>query len=126
MGLNSVIFLAVDPEIVNKALLNTVMCIIVVFTLLFFFSATISLFKYIGKADAYFKNKKAVIEPLTVAEPELEDVIEEDELSDDLKLIAVITAAISSYEEAMGTPVPADGLVVRSIRKSNKSKWQNA
>ena len=39
---------------------------------------------------------------------------EEKELMDDRELVAVITAAIAAY---MGNEVPADGLVVRSIRK---------
>lgn len=42
---------------------------------------------------------------------------EELELSDNYELVAVITAAIyASYGDA----VPADGFVVRSIRKSNR------
>lgn len=53
-------------------------------------------------------------------------VQEEEDLSDDLELVAVITAAICAYEEAEGTPIPADGLIVRSIRRVNKSRWQNA
>jgi Na+-transporting methylmalonyl-CoA/oxaloacetate decarboxylase gamma subunit len=46
----------------------------------------------------------------------------EEELVDDMELIAVITAAIMA---SMGKEAPADGLVVRSIRKVNK-RWQNA
>jgi glutaconyl-CoA/methylmalonyl-CoA decarboxylase subunit delta len=48
---------------------------------------------------------------------------EEDELISDSELVAVITAAIYA---SMGEAVPAGGLVVRSIRKSNASKWKNA
>ena len=48
---------------------------------------------------------------------------EEDELISDCELVAVITAAIYA---SMGDAVPAGGLVVRSIRKSNVSKWKNA
>ena len=46
---------------------------------------------------------------------------EREELSDDLELVAVIAAAIASYE---GTST--DGFVVRSIRKANRNKWLNA
>ena len=46
----------------------------------------------------------------------------EEELSDDTELVAVIAAAVAAYEGSGST----DGFVVRSIRKSNKSKWQNA
>ena len=48
---------------------------------------------------------------------------EQDELISDCELVAVITAAIYA---SMGDAVPAEGLVVRSIRKSNANKWKNA
>ncbi len=48
---------------------------------------------------------------------------EEEELISDCELVAVITAAIYA---SMGDAVPAEGLVVRSIRKSNANKWKNA
>lgn len=44
-----------------------------------------------------------------------------ENLVDDLELVAVITAAIAAMEG-----VPADGLVVRSIRRSPKNKWNRA
>ena len=47
-----------------------------------------------------------------------------ENLADDLELVAVITAAIHAYEEAQGNAV-SGGLVVRSIRKRNV-RWQNA
>ena len=46
---------------------------------------------------------------------------EEEELVDDTELVAVIAAAIAAYDD-----VPADGFVVRSIRKSNRRKWLGA
>ncbi len=48
---------------------------------------------------------------------------EEEELISDCELVAVITAAIYA---SMGDAVPAEGLVVRSIRKSNANRWKNA
>ena len=48
--------------------------------------------------------------------------ITEENLTDDLELVAVIAAAIAASEGAAST----DGFVVRSIRKSNAKKWQNA
>ena len=45
----------------------------------------------------------------------VEEVIEDE--SDDTELVAVITAAIYAYEAENGGEVPADGLVVRSIRR---------
>lgn len=44
-----------------------------------------------------------------------------ENLVDDLELVAVITAAIAAMEG-----VPADGLVVRSIRRSLQNKWNRA
>ena len=52
----------------------------------------------------------------TVSQIEVKE--EEEELSDDLELVAVITAAIAA---SAGTST--DGFVVRSIRRSNNSKW---
>ena len=50
-------------------------------------------------------------------------VIEEEvELSDDLELVAVISAAIAASEGQTST----DGFVVRSIKRANKNKWQKA
>lgn len=37
--------------------------------------------------------------------------------TDDTQLVAVITAAITAAMEQEGTPVAADGLVIRSIKK---------
>ena len=37
--------------------------------------------------------------------------------ADDTQVVAVITAAIMAAMEQEGTPVPADGLVIRSIKK---------
>lgn len=48
---------------------------------------------------------------------------EEEELINDCELVAVITAAIAA---SMGEAVPADGLVVRSIKRVNSKKWMNA
>ncbi len=44
----------------------------------------------------------------------------------DTELVAVISAAIAAYESANGNAVSADGVVIRSIRKVNKSRWQKA
>ena len=131
MGMNSIIFLAADTEKITmgQALLNTVLSIVIVFAVLIFISFVISLFKYINKAEQSAARKKSSTAPAPepVSAPvSVPEVIEEEELSDDLELVAVITAAIHAYEEAAGNTVPADGLVVRSIRRVNKSRWQNA
>lgn len=48
---------------------------------------------------------------------------EEDELINDCELVAVITAAIIAFQ---GDAAPADGFVVRSIKRANSRKWMNA
>lgn len=110
------------------ALLNTVMGIVIVFLVLLLIAWIISLFKYINKFETSRAAKKAgetAVPETTAAAPVEEEAVEE-ELSDDLELVAVITAAIHAYEEAQGNDVPADSLVVRSIRRADKAKWQNA
>ena len=110
---------------ISDAGINTVICLAVVFTVLIFISFLISLFKYIPKLEAALskKDKKtelaenAVVN--TVSQIEVKE--EEEELSDDLELVAVITADIAA---SAGTST--DGFVVRSIRRSNNSKWAKA
>lgn len=48
--------------------------------------------------------------------------VDETDYSSDLELVAVITAAIMAY---MGEDAPADGLVIRSIRKVNRRNHVN-
>lgn len=134
MGMNTIVFLATGEQM-KTALLNTLMGFTIVFLVLLLISYIISLFKYISKAEQRHMNKEVADSTKTddstreavLLEPE---VIEEttEELVDDAELVAVITAAIYAYEESYSKQVivPADGLVVRSIKKSNKSKWQNA
>lgn len=59
--------------------------------------------------------------PAPLAVPAAPLIKEEENLADDMELAAVITAAI-----AAATSVPAEGLVVRSIRRKSGSKWKNA
>ncbi len=107
---------------ISDAGINTVICLVVVFAVLIFISFLISLFKYIPKLEALFTRKDAKTELAenavvnTVSQIEVKE--EEEELSDDLELVAVITAAIAA---SAGTST--DGFVVRSIRRSNNSKW---
>ena len=103
----------------QSAGINTLICIAVVFVVLIFISLLISLFQFIPKAEAAAarakekrKNKKvdtkASVEQVITQIPEKE----EEELVDDLELVAVIAAAVAAYS---GTS--SDGFVVRSIRK---------
>ena len=107
---------------ISDAGINTVICLAVVFAVLIFISFLISLFKYIPKLEAALSKKDRKTELVenavvnTVSQIEVKE--EEEELSDDLELVAVITAAIAA---SAGTST--DGFVVRSIRRSNNSRW---
>lgn len=103
----------------KEAALNTVMGIGIVFLTLLFLSFLIGQFKHIAKFEESAKKKAAPAPaPAPAAVPAAAPV--EEEVSDG-ELIAVIAAAIAAAE---GTST--DGFVVRSIRKSNRSKWQRA
>ena len=109
-----------------EAGVNTIIGITVVFLALLFISFIISLFKYVNKFEQMLANRKAnknaAPAPVPAATPA--PVAAPVEETDDLELIAVITAAIHAYEEAQGNVVEGD-LVVRSIKKRN-NRWQNA
>jgi len=112
------------------ALVNTVIGISVVFFALLFISFIISLFKYISVIEAKMKAKKEAKNetkelPNKAIENTIAQIAEQEELSDDSELVAVITAAIYAYESEQGNAVD-NGLVVRSIRKAKKNGWQNA
>ena len=108
---------------ISDAGINTVICLAVVFTVLIFISFLISLFKYIPKLEAALskKDKKTELAENAVVNTVSQIEVKEEELSDDLELVAVITAAIAA---SAGTST--DGFVVRSIRRSNNSKWAKA
>ena len=107
-------------EIMAKAGMNTVIGMGTVFVVLILISLMISCFSLISKLEG--KQKKEEPAAAVAASPVVEQTSAKEELSDDTELVAVIAAAIAAYEGAAST----DGFVVRSIRKSNKSKWQNA
>ena len=111
-------------ELMEKAALNTVIGMGTVFVVLVFISLIISCFKFFSNVGGK-KQKKAETEKAdsaAAAAPVVAQIQEREELADDTELAAVIAAAIAAYEGSGST----DGFVVRSIRKSNKSKWQNA
>lgn len=105
-------------EIMLKAGMNTLIGMGTVFVVLILISLIISCFTLISKLE----KKQKTETPVPAADPVVEQIAAKEELSDDTELVAVIAAAIAAYEGAAST----DGFVVRSIRKSNKSKWQNA
>ena len=101
-------------EILKKAGLNTLLGMGTVFAVLIFISIIISLFKFIPSG-----NKKPAQAAPVKAEtvPVVEETVEE---TDDLELIAVISAAIAAAE---GTST--DGFVVRSIRRRPANRWNS-
>ena len=103
-------------ERLTKAGLNTLMGMGTVFAVLIF----IGLFRYIHEWEE--KQKAAnTPAPAPAAAIPAAPAVEEEELADDLELVAVITAAIAASENT-----PADGLVVRSIKRAPASKWKRA
>ena len=108
-------------ENMTKAALNTLMGMGTVFAVLIFISWLISCFRYIRYfEDKMNKKNPAPVPAVNRAVPAPAPAAEED-LTDDLELVAVITAAIAASEDT-----PADGLVVRSIRRVPGSKWKKA
>ncbi len=101
-------------ELMEKAALNTLLGMGTVFVILILISLIISCFNFIPKIQAAFtkpqpqEEKKAEPVDNTIAQ-----IVEKEELSDDLELVAVIAAAVAASEGAVST----DGFVVRSIRK---------
>ncbi len=103
--------------------MNTVIGMGTVFVVLILISLIISCFSLISKFEKRGKKKEQKeAAPAPAADPVVSQIAAKEELSDDTELVAVIAAAIAAYEGAAST----DGFVVRSIRKSNKTKWQNA
>lgn len=113
-----------QSQIMGKALLNTLMGMGTVFCVLVLISLVISSFGLIAKSQAKKQEKQKAVEQANA--PVQIGVLPpapEENLVDDLELVAVITAAIMA---SMGDEAPAEGLVVRSIRKRNASSWKNA
>ena len=94
------------------------------FTLIFI-SLIIGCFKYINQWEKNRGAKAASAAPKAAPTPAPAPVaaapVAEEELVDDLELVAVITAAIAA---SMNTST--DGLVVRSIRRKANAQWRRA
>lgn len=104
-------------ELMARAGLNTLIGMGTVFVVLILISLIISCFSFIPKMQEKFKKKAET--PASAAPVEAPAPVQEEELSDDTELVAVIAAAIAAYE---GTS--ADGFQVRSIKRANTKKWQ--
>lgn len=114
----------IDPvlstgEILQKAGLNTVIGMGTVFVVLIFISFIISLLpKVTGLVENIGKKKTAEVPKEA---PKAAPAAAEEELADDLELVAVISAAIAAY-----TGTSSDDFVVRSIKRSKTNKWKRA
>ena len=107
-------------EKLQKAAMNTLMGMVTVFVVLIIIIGCISCFSFIPKIEAKFRKKSEEID-IPIPEPVVPVEPEEENLTDDLELVAVITAAIAAAEETS-----TDGLVVRAIRRVGTSKWKRA
>ncbi len=109
-GLNAQLVYSLG-ETMEKAALNTVMGILIVFAILILISLIIYAFRLIPKFEAMFKKKTEESTSATSPIGSLDKVSGEN-LADDLELVAVITAAI-----AASTGAATDSFVVRSIKR---------
>ncbi len=105
--------LAATEEVVTsipEALVNTVIGMGTVFVVLILISFIIYLLKFVPSLLDRSKKEEIVVRSENAA-----PVVSGN--TDDTQLVAVITAAITAAMEQEGTPVAADGLVIRSIKK---------
>ena len=109
-------------EKMEKAGLNTLLGMGTVFIVLILISILISLFNFIPRIQAAFDRNKSDVKAAAV-DNTIAQIVEKEETevtsSDDLELVAVITAAIA----AMGTSGSKDDFVVRSIVRRPNSAW---
>ncbi|MFR8548361.1 MAG: OadG family protein [Lachnospiraceae bacterium] len=105
----------------QQAGLNTVMGLGIVFLTLLFLSWLIGQLHIIPDMIEK-RTKKSEPTPAAAPAPAAPaPVAEKEDLTDDLELVAVITAAIAASEQTS-----TDGFVVRSIKKANKRNWHRA
>lgn len=109
-------------QLMKGAALNTLLGMGTVFVVLILIIFIISAFSVIPKMEAAMGKKKAAKAPQAAAEKAVVQIEKNEELSDDLELVAVIAAAIATSEGAAST----DGFVVRSIKRASTNKWQRA
>lgn len=109
-----------DYTTIPEALVNTVIAMGTVFLVLILISFIISLLKFIPILMDKLTKKEEPVQPVPQAQPVSapKPVVQTPAApADDTQLIAVITAAVAAAMEQDGVAVPADGLVIRSIKK---------
>ncbi|HHT97189.1 MAG TPA: OadG family protein [Clostridiales bacterium] len=108
----------------SNAALNTIIGLLTVFSVLILITFIISTFKYIPMIMEKLskdKEKDLSSKEVSTRDSELFEV-EDNEYTNNEELVAVITAAIYASLSQSNEQIPVNGLVVRSIRKTN-SKW---
>ncbi|WP_066717973.1 OadG family protein [Clostridium sp. Marseille-P299] len=134
MSMNQIILLTTkvatsSDNNIKNTLLNIAIGVGVVCIAFIFLCGVVSIIRYLTKANRALSGAENIPELISASHEdkiEIENVSEEINLADNLELVAVITAAIEAYEEANGNTISTNGLYVRSIRKVNKTRWQNA
>lgn len=113
-----------------EALVNTLLGMGTVFCVLILISFIIYLLKFIPDLLNGSKKEKESVrlaegrkqpvpapKPVSKPAPAPAPAPSVSKPADDTQLVAVITAAVMAAMEQEGTPVPADGLLIRSIKK---------
>lgn len=113
-----------------EALVNTLLGMGTVFCVLILISFIIYLLKFIPDLLNGSKKEKESVrlaegrkqpvpapKPVSKPAPAPAPAPPVSKPADDTQLVAVITAAVMAAMEQEGTPVPADGLLIRSIKK---------
>lgn len=110
-------------EKLKTGALNMLLGMGTVFLVLTLIIILLSLFKFIPYLQDKFSGKSKGTS--STVDHIIAQIVEqeEEELSEDFELVAVITAAIYA---SMGEAVPTDGFIVRSIRKVNSKRRMNA
>ena len=113
-------------KLIREAGLNTLLGLGTVFIVLVFLSLVIGNIHWIPdliegrkKKEAAAGQKAAPAAPAPA--PEAVPEVQEEDLTSDEELVAVIAAAIAASEQ-----VSPEGFVVRSIKKANRRKWLGA
>lgn len=106
-------------EKMEKAGLNTLLGMGTVFIVLILISIIISMFNLIPKIQGAFNKKNEIEEKAAAVDNTIAQIVEKEESSDDLEIVAVITAAIAAASYGGSS----DGFVVRSIVRRPNSSW---
>ncbi len=107
-------------DLMTKAALNTLIGMGTVFIVLILISFIIAAFAIIPKIQNWASNrgKKKEETKIESIDNTIAQIVEKEDVTDDLELVAVIAATIAASEGQTST----DGFVVRSIRRVNRRR----